>query len=279
MCLDVDRGTTQQDVEGQQDVCQLPAYPPRHNHHDGRDAHVRTGESRRRTLAHLLRGFYQIEEKAVVESRSGYQVIVLVEIIADRREVAGIHLVHADGGEVELRTCHGQHDIDEIIDEKRGDQHETDFLEPLETFHEIIYHHDEHHRIIEEIAHIERLAEPDGRTELAELYRGLAPEHRLLVTGKDMVEIREKAVELERIGIPVCQEAHLNRHADKCRQAAGESLIQVNKHKRQRHDAQTFEQHRARMVHALVEQQNQDAGQRVIYQADCLYGKQLFPTI
>ena len=240
---------------------------------------MRAGESRRRALAHLLRSLNQIEEETLVETRAGYQIVVRIEIIADGGEIARVHLIHADSREIELRARHGQHDVDKVIDEERGDQYEANLLEPLETLHEIIHHHDEHHRIIEEVPHVERLAEPYRRAMLAELHRGLAPEHRLLVAGEDMVEVREKAVELERVGIPVCQKAHLHHHTDKRRQAARKRLIKINQRKGQRHDARPFQQHRARMVHARIQQQYQKAGQRIIYQADGLYRKQPLPTL
>ena len=122
MRLDIDRSATQQDVKRQQDVRQPLAYAPRHNHHNGGYAHVRAGESRRRALAHLLRSLNQIEEETLVETRAGYQIVVRIEIIADGGEIARVHLIHADSGEIELRARHGQHDVDKVIDEERGDQ-------------------------------------------------------------------------------------------------------------------------------------------------------------
>ena len=177
----------------------------------------------------------------MVEPRSRYQVIIRIEIIANRRKIARIHPVHPNSREIELWSCHRQHNINQIINEKRSDQHKANLLEPLETLHEVIKYHNEHHRIIKKIAHIKRLAEPDGWTMLAELYRRLAPEQCLLIACKQIIKVREQTIEFKRIGIPISKQTHLHHHTDKCRQPARKRLIQEYQHKCQNHNTQTFQ--------------------------------------
>ena len=142
-----------------------------------------------------------------------------------------------------------------------------------------MHHHDEHHGIIEEIAHVERLAEPHRGAGPAELYRRLAVEHGLLGGGEQVVEVGEEPVELKGVRIPVGQQGHLYHHAHESGEPAGEGLVQEDQHEGQAHDAQTFQQHGARMVHPGIEQEDQQSGQRVVYQTDGLYRKQVSATL
>ena len=258
MRLNVYRSTAQQDIERSQHISQFMIDTPGHNHHNGRDTHVRTRESRRRTFPYFLRSFYQIVEKAVFITRTRNQVIVRIEISTDSRKITGIYLIHPNGRKIELRTCHRNQDIEQVVDKERSNQHKTDFLEPFETVQEIIDYHHQNHGIIKEIPHIERLTEPGGRTELTELHRRLAMEQPLLQPGKHMVQVREQTVELKRIGVPVCQQRHLYRHTDESRQPAREQLVQVNQPERQDNDTQTLHQHQFRMVHPRKQNQYQD---------------------
>ena len=64
-------GTVKQQIERQQESKQPTAAAPCHNHQYSGNAHMRTGKSRRRTLADLLGTLYQIIEESVIVSRSG----------------------------------------------------------------------------------------------------------------------------------------------------------------------------------------------------------------
>ena len=77
-------------------------------------------ESSRRALTHLLRVFHQAIKESLVERRPRQQLAMMVEIVTDGREDALLHVIHADGREVELRSGHRQKDVDEVINEERG---------------------------------------------------------------------------------------------------------------------------------------------------------------
>ena len=57
---------------------------------------MRTGECRRRTLAYLLRAFHQIIKESVFVSRTGQQLLIVVEVIADSREYSLRYVIFAD---------------------------------------------------------------------------------------------------------------------------------------------------------------------------------------
>ena len=158
-------------------------------------------------------------------------------------------MIHTDGREIELRTCHRYEYIYQVIDEERSDQHKRSLLEPLETEYEIINGHGCNHRIISEIPHIERFTEPNIRTNSHELHRRLASKQSLLGRCKEVVEIREKAIELKRIRIPIGQERHLYCHSDKSRKTARVFLIQINQCKCQGYNPRTLYQHGNGMIH------------------------------
>ena len=107
MCLDIDRGPAQQQIERKQTRKQTLAATPCHNHQHRRHPDVRTGESSRGTLTHLLGILHQIVEESVLIARAGKKFLVMMEIVADRREDALRHIAAANGGEVELRPGNG----------------------------------------------------------------------------------------------------------------------------------------------------------------------------
>lgn len=78
---------------------------------------MRTGESRGRTFAHLLRSLYKIIKETMVETGTGQQNIIVIKIISNRRKVLRHHVIHADGGKVKLRTGYRDQYINKIIDE------------------------------------------------------------------------------------------------------------------------------------------------------------------
>ena len=87
MGLDIDRGTAEQQVEGQQQGEEALAASPGHDHQDGTHAHVGGGESGSRTFAHLLRVLHQVVEEALGIARTREQLLVVVEVVADGGEV------------------------------------------------------------------------------------------------------------------------------------------------------------------------------------------------
>ena len=264
--LDVDGGRAKQQVEGQEPAEQPLAAPPGHNHQDGRDAHVRTGEGGRGTFAYLLRAFHQAVEEAVLVAGAGQQFLVVVEVIADGREDALRHLIGANGGEIELGACHRDEDIDEVVDEKRGDDDERNLLQQVVAVDKIPQDNDEHHGVIEEIAQVERLADPHLRQTTAEPDGGLAAKQTLLGRSKHMVEVQKQAVELEGIRIPIGKQRHLYHHPHEGTELAGRQPIKIHQQKSDKGYERTIPQHLGRMVHQVVENYNQNGSQQIVYQ-------------
>ena len=264
--LDVDGGRAKQEVEGKEPAEQPLAAPPGHNHQDGRDAHVRTGEGGRGTFAHLLRAFHQAVEEAVLVAGAGQQFLVVVEVIADGREDALRHLIGANGGEIELGACHRDEDIDEVVDEKRGDDDERNLLQQVVAVDEIPQDNDEHHGIVEEIAQVERLADPHIGQAAAEPDGGLAAEQALLGRGEDVVEVGKEAVELEGVRIPIGKQRHLYHHPHEGTELAGRQPIKIHQQKSDKGYERTIPQHLGGMVHQVVENYNQNGSQQIVYQ-------------
>ena len=179
MGLNVHGGATQQYVERRKYIAELLVHTPGHYHKNGGDAHVRAGESGGRPFAHFLRGFNQTIEKTLMGVGTRQQDGVVVEIVADGKEILGSDVVHADGREIELRSCNGYEYINKVIDEERGDQYKGHLFKPFETEHEVVDGYDGYHGVISEVTQVERFAEPHAGTYFHELYRWLATEYPL----------------------------------------------------------------------------------------------------
>jgi len=275
VCLDVDRGAAEQHVERQQDEGQdAVARAHGQNHEYGRYAHVRAGEGGRGPFAGLLRHLHQVVEEAVGVTRCGEQGGVVVEIVAHAVEVAQGDVVKPDGGEVVLRPGHGYEYIYKVIDEERGEDDERRAVEFGIAGEEVEEHDGDNHGIVGEVAHVERLAEPHGRAQAAELECRLATEEHLFGVGEEVVEVGEEAVELIGVGIPVGEQRQLEQHAQEAGQLAGASLVEIHQQERPSGDADALAQHRKGVVHAFVENENHDGGQQVVGQADHFDGKQ-----
>ena len=276
MRLYVHRSPAQQQIKRKQAGKQTPAAPPCHNHQDGGHADMRTGECRRRTLAHLLRAFHQIIKESVFISRTGQQLLVVVEVIADSREYPLRHVIPADSRKIELRPCHRHEDIYQVVDEESGDYHERHFLKKVEAVEEIPHHYQKYHRIVEEITHIERFAHPHLRKTQTEPYGRLSAEYPLLDRSENMVQVGEDTVELECVGIPVGEQRHLDNDADESRKLAGRKPVKIHQQKRHACNHSAVCKHLHRMIHFLEKKQYEYGSQQIIYQRNLLYRKKPF---
>ena len=250
--LDIHRGRAEQQIERHQAPEQFPAAAPRHNHQDGGHAHVRTGESRRRPLAHLLRALHQAVEESLFKVGLGQQLLVVVEVVANRGEHARLHAVETDGREVELRTRHRHEYIEQVIHEKRGYNDERHLLEQVKPPQEVPQHHQQYHRVVEEITHVERLAHPQVRPPLREAHGGLTAKQPLLDGSKHMVKVRKHPVELKRVRIPVGQQRHLHHHPHECRKAARRQPGEGHQQEGGAHNEHAVGQHMPGVVEARV---------------------------
>ena len=180
MSLDIHRSPAQQQIERKQSGKQTLATPPCHNHQNGGHADMRAGKSRRRALTHLLRTLHQIIEETMFVSRPGKQLLIMVEIIADRRKYSSCYILLANGRKIKLWSCHRHEDIKQIINKEGSDYDKRDFLKKLKTIEEIPHHHQKDHRIVEEVTHIERFTDPHLREAQTEPYSRLSAEYPLL---------------------------------------------------------------------------------------------------
>ena len=139
-------------------------------------------------------------------ARPRQQLLIVIEIIADGWKYTVQNILHADSRKIELRSCHGHEDIDEVIEEEGGDDDKGNLLQQVEAADEVPQHDDQHHGIVEEIAHVERLAHPHVGQTLGKPNGRLPAKEPLLGRSKYMIQIGEEAVELVRVGIPIGQE-------------------------------------------------------------------------
>lgn len=277
MRLNVHRCTAKQQIERQQESKQPATSTPRHNHQDSGNTHMRTGESRRGTFANLLRTLYQIVEEPMIVSRSGQQLLIMVEVIPNGREHSLRHIIVPDSRKIELRTCHRNKDINQIIDKERGDQHERQLLEVLKPIDKVPDYYNQYHRIVEEVSHIERLTHPHMREAEAEPHRRLSAEHPLFCRSKNMVQVREYPVKLKCIGIPIGKQRHLYGYAHKGRELTGCQPVKIHQQECHTGNHGTVNQHLSRMIHFLKKKQDQNRSQQIVYKCYLLYCKQPLP--
>ena len=115
-----------------------------------------------------------------------------------------------------------------------------------------------HHGIVEEIAHVERLAHPHVGQTFGKPNGRLPAKEPLLGRSEYMIHIGEEAVELVRVRIPVGQERHLYHHAYESRELAGRQAVEVHQQESHTRYQHTISQHVQGMVHTLIQKQYQD---------------------
>ena len=170
------------------------------------------------------------------------------------------------------------HDVQGLIDLFGSDEKFTTKIDSVFTIPNIIKHrHNEHHRIIKEISHIECFTDQKIRECMTEPDSRLPIEDKLLGYGKHMVEIRKEPVKLKRIRIPVGKQAHLNSNTYKRRKLARSQPIKIHQQKSHCSDHRPIQQHVPWMIHSLKQEQNQNGGQQIINQCYLLHSKQPLP--
>ena len=200
----------------------------------------------------------------------------MIEIIADGREYSLRHIIVADSGKIELRSCHRYENIKQVVDKESGDYHERYFLKKLKTVEEVPHHYQKNHRIIEEVTHVERLADPHLREPQRKPYGRLPPEYPLFGRCENMVQIGKDTVELKCIGIPVRKQRHLDGYTDKGGKLARGKPIKIHQQKRHARNHSAVGKHLRRMIHFLEKKQYENGSQQIIYQCDLLYRKKPF---
>lgn len=125
--LNVYRRTAQKHVERHQTREKPTAATPRHNHQNGRNAYMRRRESGGRTFANPLRALYEVIEKAMFVARTGQQLLIVIEIVANSRKNSLKGIVHTDSRKIELRPCYRHKNVEEIVKEKGRNDDERYF--------------------------------------------------------------------------------------------------------------------------------------------------------
>ena len=250
--LDVDGGAAEEEIEGQSHVEETVAVAPKEYHQDGAHAYMRRRESGRGTLAGGLGGFHKVVEEAVGTGR-GCQFGMVAEIVTKVREVACLNGIEAYSLEVVLRSCYGKEQIDEIIEEKRGQHNEGGLFEESFSSEQGCQHGKGDEGIVGKVAHMEEFAPYFLRQKSRKFYGGLTAEEGSVGRGEDVVEVREQLAELVGIWIPIAQEGEgeevTQEERELIRLTSVDEIDDAHTHK---HKGAPFEQ-TERIAHALPE--------------------------
>lgn len=171
-------------------------------HEHGADADMRTGEGCRGTLAGLMGMLNEVIEQSVGPAWTGEPLAMVHEIVAHVGEDASCHLVETNGSVVVLRAGDGQEDEDDVVEHERGKHYPRGSCQFLGATEEIVGQHHKHHGEITGVAQVHQFAEDGVADGLREEQGRLTTKELLLPGGKEMVEIREDAVQLVSVGIP-----------------------------------------------------------------------------
>ena len=118
--LDINCGETHQYEQRQHAIEQLPVgCTPSQNHEDGGHTDMTTGESRCRTFTCFMGILNHVVEEAVAITWHGERLSVGGKIGADIGEYAVGDVVETCSEIIILRSCYGQEDKDDVINEER----------------------------------------------------------------------------------------------------------------------------------------------------------------
>ena len=118
--LNINGGQTHQYEQRQHDIEQQPVMSaPSQNHEDGGHADMTAGEGRCRTFACSMGILNHVVEEAVAIARHGERLSVGGKIGADIGEYAVGDVVETCSEIIILRSCYGQEDKDDVINEER----------------------------------------------------------------------------------------------------------------------------------------------------------------
>jgi len=170
MSLDIDGGEAHQNEQRQHAIEQLPVLTaPGQDHEDGGHADMTTGEGCRRLFARFMGTGHTLIEKALGIAWNGERLVVSSKVVADIGERAVGNVVETSSQVIILRSCDGQEDKDDIIDEERRKDDELRTVELLIAAEEIEQRHDGNHREIRDIAKVHEFAEHGMRPGLCKV--------------------------------------------------------------------------------------------------------------
>ena len=162
------------------------------------------GECRRGAFAAFLREFHKTAEEAFMTARVD-EFCMGAEIVAKHGEMACCYLIGTYGLEIELRTCHGQEEVDAIVEEEGGHDDEGRLFKKPPTAKQGSHDGDGNHGVIGEIAHVKEFAPCFGIQHVRKLQAGLAIEESVVGIGKEKVLVGEKLAKLKGVRIPKAQ--------------------------------------------------------------------------
>ena len=200
--LDVDGGTAQEEVERQCAEEERTSTTPKQQHEHGAHTHMARWEGRCRTFARLLCGFYQIAEESIGTRRDS-EFCMIAEVVAQMGKVTALNHFLSHGMEVILRSCHGQEEIDQVIEKEAGEHDVCRTRKLLFSAKKRSKHSESYERIVGKIAHMEEFAPKLLRQPLSKRDRGLTPEEGGIGCCEHVVEIGKQLTKLIRVGIPI----------------------------------------------------------------------------
>ena len=206
VCTDVHRSAAEQDIQWQE-------YPERtlseavSEQHDNRaHAHMARRECRSGSLSAFLGERDEAsEESASVRSR-GRELYVGAEIVVELRVLSGNHGFVPNGGEIVIRPCYGQENVDGVVEEETDEYDRHRLAQVFALSEKCQQDTDDNHREISEITGIEQLTPYFTGKHLAEHDGRLAAKQFKVDAGEDVVQVGELPAELIRFGVPIGQQ-------------------------------------------------------------------------
>ena len=122
VCLDIDGGAAEERPKRDEHGQQAGYMAAGKEEYDGADSYVAAGEGGGGSFPGLSRMDEVVEESFGVAG-GGQHLGMAAEISTQRRKVACLYRVDANGLEVVLRTCYGKEDVDDV-EEEEGEEDE-----------------------------------------------------------------------------------------------------------------------------------------------------------
>ena len=244
------------------------------------------GESGRGALACVVGHNQQLVHHTVFPTGNGQDEVAImhvklygVKVIAYIGEDALGYLVNTSSLEIELRTCYGQEVEDEIKQEERTYDDKGRTLEMLVTTEEIEEDDTYKQQIIAHIAHCHQLAEDRMREGLTERQSGLEAKERLLIAGKQVVEVGKDTVQFVGVRIPPRQQQQLTDDTKEGCQPAGIQSVDAPKGQGEYHGLCPEPEHINGMGQSHPCNKDKQSGENRVSQHDPLHRHQALPGL
>mgnify|MGYP007101831046 CR=1 FL=1 len=233
---DIDSGHAHQDVEWHDQPEQPAALgAPGKEQQDGGDAYMTAGEGCRGAFTGFVGTGYALVEEPVAVTRGRQRLVVGGKIVVKVGEYALSDVVQTCRRIIVLRSCNGQEDEDDVVDEERGEDDEYRTVELCVSPKEIECCHECYQRVVGSIAQMHQFTENGIADRLGEEQCRLTAEQLLFNARKEMVEIGEYLVQFIGIRIPPGEQQELYGDTAQQRESAGVHAIDAPHGRSQRH--------------------------------------------